>query len=323
MPTHKYRAWPLAWFLAVCLCLAAACSGNDEDDCDGRDPAAGDQCPSDGDADDDDANDDADDDTDDDTGDDDVDDDADDDADDDVDDDADDDWTQDPLYPEPVWMKISSGTYNMGCSPGDEGCNPDENPLHEINVSEFMITDAEITQYQFHREMGFNPSHFKPASGYDECPDCPVEQVSWYEAKEFCLAQGGRLPTEAEWEYAARAGTTTKFYCGDDWDCLDEIAWYWDNAGDQTHAVKSKDDNEFGVSDMLGNVWEWVNDWYLSEYYENSPLNDPPGATDGEFKVLRGGSWKYDPDAYMTASDRYLHIPESKYNFVGFRCIRQ
>lgn len=233
--------------------------------------------------------------------------------------DADDDVTLDPGL---SWVVIPAGSFGMGCSPGDDLCNPDEKPLHTVEISSFQITATEITQDDYQQVTGKNPSFFQPENDHAACPNCPVEDVTWVEAEEFCRLVGGRLPSEAEWEYAARAGTTTRTYCGDDLSCLDDIAWYSDNAGEQTHAVATKQPNDFDLYDMIGNVWEWVYDWYDSSYYDNSPLNDPPGSEGGSFRVLRGGGWIYDTDTQWTVSDRFLQEPERKFAYVGFRCVR-
>jgi len=238
------------------------------------------------------------------------------------DDNDNDDDNNDTLDPGLPWVEAPAGSFLMGCSPDDVDCNPDENPPHQVNVSAFKITAVEITQEQYETVSEVNPSYFTPAHGFEACPTCPVEEVTWFQARTFCRRVGGRLPSEAEWEYAARAGVTTRYYCGSDIACLDDIAWHPVNAEEHTHPVGGKDPNLLLLYDMLGNVWEWVNDWYDTDYYSNSPLNDPPGPTDGWARVLRGGSWLYDPDTKWTVSDRFLHDPAHSYSYIGFRCAK-
>jgi formylglycine-generating enzyme required for sulfatase activity len=148
-----------------------------------------------------------------------------------------------------------------------------------------------------------------------------VEEVSWFDADSFCQKIGGRLATEAEWEYAARAGTDTIYICGDDRSCLDSIAWYWNNSGETTHPVCQKTPNAWGLCDMTGNVWQWVNDWYNESYYPISPVNDPPGPATGSERVLRGGSWQYSP-RFARPSVRFKFNPDYRLNYLGFRCTR-
>jgi formylglycine-generating enzyme required for sulfatase activity len=159
---------------------------------------------------------------------------------------------------------------------------------------------------------GANPSKFKG-------PDRPVERVTWDEARQYCEAVGGRLPTEAEWEYAARAGTRQSRY-GD----LAAIAWYDSNSDKQTHPVGKKDKNPWGLYDMLGNVWEWVADRYQADYYKtlSSPAIDPQGPAARTFRVLRGGSW-FNFSRFARASSRFIGEPEGRWNDVGFRCARE
>jgi formylglycine-generating enzyme required for sulfatase activity len=207
----------------------------------------------------------------------------------------------------------------------------------------FEIGTYEVTQAQWKAVMGSSPSRFKGENR-------PVEFVSWNDVQEFMQKLNAqhdgyryRLPTEAEWEYAARAGTAGK-YSGSS---LDDIAWYANNSGravldaktiwqtdranfvkhlqdngNQTHAVGQKQANQWGLYDMEGNVMEWVQDWYDDRYYSASAAADPRGPASGQFRVVRGGSWSYD-SSFARVSQRFLAEPASFNVFIGFRCVRE
>ena len=189
-------------------------------------------------------------------------------------------------------MLIPPGTFQMGCIMGSNqyGCYSWEQPVHQVTLTNaFYLGRYEVTQSQWLAKMGSNPSNFQ---GQPDSPSHPVEQVSWNTIQGYLSATGFRLPTEAEWEYACRAGTQTPFYNGStDDSTLGTLAWYESNASYQTHAVGGKLANAFGLHDMLGNVWEWVNDWY--GYYQSSAQTDPTGAMNTSNRVIRGGSWQY------------------------------
>jgi formylglycine-generating enzyme required for sulfatase activity len=216
-----------------------------------------------------------------------------------------------------TWVGIPAGAFDMGCSPHDWMCEAEEYPVHHVNISAFQMTETEITQQQYEIVAG---EHVNENDGR---PFCPVETVTWFEAEDYCEAVGGHLPTEAQWEYAVRAGTTTRYYCGSDADCLDAIAWYYPGSNGVSHPVKKKEPNAFGLYDQLGNVWEWVHDWYGASYYRNSPDTDPVGPDHGQYRILRGGSL-YDSDpAYLRVSFRPNDAPEIAYGNIGFRCARE
>jgi formylglycine-generating enzyme required for sulfatase activity len=172
--------------------------------------------------------------------------------------------------------------------------------------------------------IGDNPSYFK-----DGGEDCPVEQVSWKEAQQFIKklnqvekTKDYRLPSEAEWEYACRAGSEAEFFFGDDVERLDEFAWYFENSGNKTHRVGEKKPNGWGLYDMHGNIWEWVeDDWHDS--YEGAP-DDGRAWVDkprGSCRVIRGGSWSYDARCWRSAT-RDCHGPDGRNGLVGFRFSR-
>ena len=176
---------------------------------------------------------------------------------------------------------------------GSSGGDPDEKPVHAVVITRgFYVGRHEVTQAQYERVMGVNPSSFKG-------PDLPVEQVTWDAAVEFCrkLSErtGGsfRLPTEAEWEYAARAGSREKYCFGDDEEMLKQYAWFDANSGKRTHAVGRKKPNAWGLFDCHGNVREWCSDWYSEDSYAGGPHEDPKGPAGGQCRVQRGGSWNY------------------------------
>ncbi len=202
----------------------------------------------------------------------------------------------------------------MGSSYGES----DEKPVHQVLLSDFSICKYEVTQAQWRAVMGNNPSYF---SG---CENCPVENVSWNEVQEF-LAQlnnqtgkNYRLPTEAEWEYAARGGIQSRgfTYCGSD-DIL-QVAWCDANSSNQTHPIGHKQANELGIYDMTGNVLEWCSDWYGN--YISSSRSNPLGATIGKDRVIRGGGSRYEP-SFCRLAFRNSHDPGYGSRDLGFRFV--
>jgi formylglycine-generating enzyme required for sulfatase activity len=204
-----------------------------------------------------------------------------------------------------VW--IEPGTFTMGCSPGDGECHAWEKPAHQVTLTRgFWMGQTDVTQEAYQRVTGKNPSNFKGAK-------LPVEEVTWTDSQNYCQATGMRLPTEAEWEYAARAGSTDSRY-GD----IDSIAWYNANSDGKTHEVGQKQPNEWGLYDMLGNVWQWTADWSTDKYSGNNET-DPKGPSSGQFRALRGGGWDFGPTV-VRVSYRGRVVPGGRYNDIGVRC---
>jgi formylglycine-generating enzyme required for sulfatase activity len=217
---------------------------------------------------------------------------------------------------------IPAGEFLMGSPDSDGTADDDEKPQHRVRITRpFYLGVTELTQEQYEQVMGSTPS------GFQGDPKRPVEKVSWHDAVEFCrrLSQKEgkeyRLPTEAEWEYACRAGSTTGWCFGDNESELGQYAWYSGNSGRGTHPVGQKKPNAWGLYDMHGNVWEWCADWYGKDYYRTSPLDDPKGPDSGGDRVLRGGSWVSNARSARSASRTTL-TPGNRLNLVGFRLAR-
>ncbi|MCK6502243.1 formylglycine-generating enzyme family protein [Myxococcota bacterium] len=226
----------------------------------------------------------------------------------------------------------------MGCTPGAGECDDDEKPAHRVTLMRsYLLGETEVTQGQWLAVMGSNPSHFSSCGS-----DCPVEKVSWLDAVAFANAlskkegleacyvvsgetaswpkgaacTGYRLPTEAEWEYAARAGKDSRYSGGSE---LGAVGWFSDNPYGKTHRVAQKQANAWGLFDMSGNVCEWSWDWHGA--YSASALTDPVGASDGRFRVYRGGSW-FDSARYARLAYRGWVYPGYRYNYLGLRLAR-
>jgi len=264
-----------------------------------------------------------------------------------------------------VW--IPPGTFTMGCSQGDSECKADEEPAHQVRLTKgFWMGQTEVTVAAWQRFAAATSRQMPSAPGFNAGwanQNMPIIKVSWDDSLAYCQWSGGRLPTEAEWEYAARAGTTEPRYGP-----LDEIAWYADNSGRErldnlekirkedhqalvdcmdkalwqkkanfscsspnnygkrlsengnaTHEVGQKRANGLGLYDTLGNVWEWVNDWYDRNYYQNSPSFDPAGPATGQRRVLRAASWLNQPEL-VRVSSRNGGLPKEPVPAAGLRC---
>jgi len=235
----------------------------------------------------------------------------------------------------PGMVRMAGGKFLMGDK--DEV----DAPLHEVVVSSFLMDTHLVTQEQFQKLMGANPSRWKGEKN-------PVEQLRWSDAVKFCNkrseaeglqpcydlktlqcnfeATGYRLPTEAEWEYACRAGTATAYFFGNDPGKLGDYAWFEKNSGGHPRPVAQKQPNPWGLYDMVGNVWEWCNDFYKVDYYQGAPRENPRGPAEGQNKVLRGGAWRFSGDNCRSGY-RYNENPGSAdvcfgYDIYGFRCVR-
>jgi len=219
------------------------------------------------------------------------------------------------------FVYIQPGRFTMG-SPSNESGRDNDERQHQVTLTKgFYMQTTEVTQGQWQRVMGSNPSWFKNCGD-----DCPVEEVSWNDAQDFIRRLNQRegtdkyrLPTEAEWEYAARAGSTTRFCFGNDNGQLGQYAWYDNNSGSKPHSVAQKKPNAWGLYDMHGNVWEWVQDWYGN--YPSGSVTDPTGPSSGSSRVFRGGSWNAGAGDCRSAY-RYRSTPGGRSNYLGFRLAR-
>jgi formylglycine-generating enzyme required for sulfatase activity len=228
-------------------------------------------------------------------------------------------------------LLVPPGTFNMGCSPSNQHfCKANEYPVHTVTLTNaFYLGRHEVTQAQWTAVMGSNPSQFQVESAHVPAtvvPSRPVESVSWTMTEDFNTTTGLRLPTEAEWEYACRAGTTTAFHSfagypngSNDDTLLENIAWFGSNSMNQTRPVGQKLANALGLYDMSGNVWEWVNDLYSGTYYQSSPSTNPSGPSSGSYRVIRGGSWFNYFDNERSSDRGYSSSGSS---ILGFRVAR-
>mgnify|MGYP000721096680 CR=1 FL=1 len=255
-------------------------------------------------------------------------------------------------------VELAAGEFWMG-SPESEPGRFDNEVRHRVRVSAFAMAKYPVTQGQYADVMGTNPSRFQePAEDGEKRAGLPVERVSWFDAVRFCnrlseregrtpcyrireplegteaqpevewdrAADGYRLPTEAEWEYACRAGTETAYSFGDNYAQLGEHAWFAGNSENHTHSVGAKRPNDWGLHDLHGNVWEWCWDWHDSYNVTNDKdtgvtLTDPVGPPSGSERVLRGGSFNLEP-WFLRAAFRDWFRPEGRFRVVGFRCVR-
>ena len=222
---------------------------------------------------------------------------------------------------------VEGGTFQMGSNDGES----DEKPVHSVTLDSYYIAECEVTQAQWQKIMGTtvyqqrdkaNSSWAMKGVGDNN----PMYYVSWEEAKAFCAklseltGKTYTLPTEAQWEYAARGGKHNDSSQFSGHYMEDVVAWYKSNSGDTTHPVKQKRANKLGLYDMSGNVWEWCNDWYGSSYYSSSPQTNPTGPSSGSYRVIRGGGWINAASSCRVAR-RYDYTPSNRYSIVGFRVV--
>ena len=210
---------------------------------------------------------------------------------------------------------VEGGTFTMGATSEQQEPDYDEKPTHRVSLSSFYIGKYEVTQALWKAVMGSNPSNRKG-------DNLPVENVSWNDCQTFLrklnamTGKNFRLPTEAEWEFAARGGNRSRGYQYSGSKKINDVAWYYNNSGGETHPVGTKAPNELGIYDMSGNVWEWCQDWKGS--YSSSTQTNPKGPSSGSFRVNRGGSWGNNARCCRVAN-RYDYAPGGRYSCLGLR----
>ena len=233
-----------------------------------------------------------------------------------------------------VMVYAPAGEFEMGSTKGDD----DEQPVHTVALDGFWIDRTEVTHAQYERCVAAGACTPRRFSGFDPLDahdDHPAIYVTWYQAEAYCRWAGGRLPTEAEWEYAARGPESRAFPWGDEFDgtrlnyCDANCERDWaDQTADDGYAETAPvgsfpaGASWCGALDMAGNVWEWVADWYADDYYARSPSRNPTGPPSGRSRVLRGGSWGFDPFYVRSANRDDFLVPSNTYGHVGFRCAR-
>ena len=256
-------------------------------------------------------------------------------------------------------VEVSGGRFEMGCSSEQSDCYDDEKPVHTVELDGFYMSKYEVTFYQYDKFCEATGRRKPKDQGWGRS-NRPVINVNWYDAVEFCnwlseqvgltpcyriyknkedpnskseyddlkwlvscdwSADGFRLPTEAEWEYAARGGPKSRGYKYAGSNNVDSVAWYSGNSGAKPHPVGQKHPNELGLYDMSGNVWEWCWDWYDSDYYSKSLRNNPSGPEGGSHRVRRGGSW-FDFARYVRVAYRGYNASSYSSSYLGFRLLR-
>jgi len=220
------------------------------------------------------------------------------------------------LFEIPEMVFVEEGTFLMGSNRGSR----DERPVHLVKINSFYIGKFEVTQKQWRFLMGKDPENLK----FTGCNQCPVEGVSWYDIQEFLKrlntisGQNYRLPTEAEWEFAARGGNQSKGFSYSGSNNIVKVAWYRANSNSKSHPVGQKQPNELGIFDLTGNVWEWCSDYYDERYYRNSTSTNPSGPISGDLRVLRGGAWLNIAED-CKVWERHSSFPSNKEFNYGFR----
>ena len=217
-------------------------------------------------------------------------------------------------------IKIVGGTFTMGASNDDSDALDGDKPAHQVTLSSYSIGETLVTQELWQAVMGCNPSYHKGNL------QRPVERISWDDCLKFIrklnalTGETFRLPTEAEWEYAARGGSQSRGYKYSGSDNIESVVWYSDNSSHTTHPVKGKLPNEIGLYDMSGNVWKWCADWYGS--YSSSSQTNPTGPSSGSYRVLRGGSWSFSASRCRVANRSFI-LPSIAFDNIGLRLASQ
>ena len=224
-------------------------------------------------------------------------------------------------------IPVKAGTFTMGATSEQTGAYDDEKPAHQVTLTQdYYMGETEVTQALWEAVTGYSPTSGGDqwSSTYGVGYGYPAYYISYEDVQSFIgklnslTGETFRMPTEAEWEYAARGGSESKGYRYSGSNTPDNVAWYRDNSGDKTHPVKTKAPNELGLYDMSGNVYEWCSDWFSSSYYSSSASSDPEGPTSGSYRVGRGGSWNSNA-AYCRVAARGINTPSHRYYGVGFR----